>query len=239
MKSLKLRTHFLSALAVSFFLFLAYGSDENITSNSTSTTQTDSSLNDNQSSNTSLRENVVEKINTILPFEEQQSIAKNLVARISEIENPASVAVNNCKVAMQAFLNKQMSANQVINYANIAKDKCDNAMFKYAELKVPIGFKEDTALIFKNGINHLKIAYSIKGTTYRNLINYFQTFNNDDINYYNEDMKDAESHIMLAAADIGKIYAYFNLLDEMDANSEIKSQFEDTTSAESNDTLNN
>lgn len=226
-------------LAVAFFLFLAFGSDETETSNSTSNTEKDIPSNDIQPSNSSPEEISVKEKYTVLPFEEQQVIAKNLVSRISEIEKPASTAVNNCKVAMQAFLNRQMSANEVINYANIAKDKCDNTMFKYSDLKVPSGFNEDTTKLFKSGINHLKIAYSIKATTYRNLINYFQTFNNDDINYYNEDMRDAESHIMLAVADIGKIYAYFNLLDEIKSNSESNTPIADTTTTNNNDTLSN
>lgn len=195
-----------SLFGLFIFLFLAFGSsedensgEENHVANSDYTTSSDKQeYNSNSEKELSIKKEIVS-------VEKQKQLVKSFIKKIESIEKPATQSNKNFLETLDYYQQGFATSSDVIQSAKSTKKQCDNAMFSLSDLEVPSNLPNEIESLLDDARNELKISWSIKGTTYNNIIRYFKDYDPKNIEYFNNDVSEAQDYTVSASAKILKV----------------------------------
>jgi len=223
-----------SFIGLIVFLILAYGSSEN-KNNGTVKLGT----NNNETTIPSIKSHSSNKVNKlnikkkIASIEEQKQIVKSFVQKIDYIEKPATQSFKRFLVVFNNYQQNLITFSNVIQSATNAKSQCDEALFALYDLKVSNKLPDKIVRLLNEDKKNLKIAWSIKGTALNNIFEYFRYRNPSRIEYFINDLKDANSYELLGVAKIMNVYTILGIPKEWSYKNTSKNE-EDSTQKEEN-----
>lgn len=195
-----------SLFGLLIFLFLAFGSSEDKNNNTKNQIKNNSySIETNNNDNNSNKKKESSKKKDIVSIAEQKRLVKSFTQKITNIEKPATKSNADFLEILKYYQEGGTSSNEVIKYAKYAKRQCDNAMFSLSDLEVPNNLPNEIESLLDDARNDLKISWSIKGTTYNNIIKYFKDYNPKRIDYFNNDVSEAHDYTVSASIKILKV----------------------------------